>query len=64
MTIHESDDWDTVERLEFIRYHPCVSVLIDRFKAAPADFARPADGVDIGSLAEPLDEARDESRPP
>ena len=56
MTIHESDYWDTGERLEFVRYHPCVSVLIDRFKAAPADFARPADGVDVDDFVEQMDE--------
>ncbi len=56
MTIHEGDDWDTGERLEFVRYHPCVSVLIDRFKAAPADFARSADGVDVDDFVEQMDE--------
>ncbi len=56
MTIHESDYWDTGERLEFVRYHPSVSVLIDRFTAAPAVLTRPADGVDVDDFVEQMDE--------
>ncbi len=56
MTIHESDYWDTGERLEFVRYHPCVSVLIDRFKSSPAELAPLADGVDVDDLVEQIEE--------
>ena len=52
----DSGYWETGERQEFVKHHPCVSVLTDRFRAALADIDGPADDVGVGDLVERLEE--------
>ena len=56
-TVHDdSGYWETGERHEFVKHHPCVSVLTDRVAAAPSDATPPDDPVS-GDLVERLEKA-------